>query len=42
MKEPKPGTRLFRDGNTWYRVIDGKAVIAKDITEKMKELKKGR
>ena len=33
-------TRLFRNGNTWYRVIDGKAVKADDITERMEELKR--
>lgn len=35
-------TRLFRNGDTWYRVIDGKPVKADDITKRMEELKKGR
>jgi len=35
-------TRLFRNGNTWYRVIDGRVVKADDITKRMEELKKER
>ena len=33
-------TRLFRDGDSWYRVLpDGKVCIAEDITIKMRQLK---
>lgn len=41
-KAKNPSVRLFRDGDTWYRVINGEVVVAEDITKKMQQLKRGR